>query len=135
MNALLPPPPSPINIGDLYVQNANAHGVATAIYWLKPNGQLHISNDSGPGTFFYDNWLNPTTGMSGYEARAINSTCQGSANTWFNLASGAMWYIGTPNANPDQYVECSFTLLIRAAANPAVILDSANINLAAWTGF
>lgn len=135
VNLALPPPPSPIRIGDLYVQNANANGVANAIYWLKSNGELHVSNDSGPGTFYYDDWLSPKTGMSGYEARAVNSTCQGASGTWFSLASGAMWNISTPNANPDQYVECSFTLMIRAANNPNVILKTAYINLAAWTGF
>jgi hypothetical protein len=119
----------------------HAYGQSPTVYsyyHLAPSGDIYTNSDAFGDTSGVDagDWISPKNGMTNYEARfsGADSSCQGTFNTWMPLTatSFAEVQVASPFENANYF--CSFTVEIRAAANPSVILDTAHISLNANTG-
>jgi hypothetical protein len=109
-----------------------------AFYHLSNTGDIYTNSDAWGDYSSVDagDWLSPKSGMSDYQVRFSNQwgDCQGTFGTWITMTSNALAlaYVTAPYENVNTF--CSFTVEIRAVANPSVILDSASIWLNANTG-
>lgn len=127
-----------VQISDMELHAYGWMPTTYAFYHLSTSGDIYTNSSTWDDHSSVDagDWLSPKTGMSDYQVRFSNPeySCQGTFNTWINLSGPAvaMVYVSAPYENFNAF--CSFTVEIRAAANPSVILDTANIFLNANTG-
>lgn len=95
------------------------------VYMLQSTGDIFHSTPTGtPPVDSGLDWLSPKVGMASFEVRASSpSNCTlGTYNQWLSLSSSPNWSrvnVGT----------CTFTMQIRHASNPSVILGTATITL------
>ena len=132
-----------VNIGDVEFQgNTSGGGPSTeAIYQLGTTGDVFKTQPLCPqfcGFADVGDWLTPKTGMSNYQARAINNGCVYTGgvsltfNTWFDLGTvSPYWGVNPTGTNGDN---CTMTIQISAKSNPSVILDSATVSFLVWAG-
>jgi hypothetical protein len=127
-----------VQISDMELHAYGWMPTTYAYYHLSTSGDIYTNSDVWDDYSSVDagDWLSPKSGMSDYQVRFSNPqySCQGAFNTWINLSGPAvaMVYVAAQYENFNAF--CSFTVEIRATANPSVILDSAYIWLNANTG-
>jgi hypothetical protein len=121
-----------VSLSDAGAIGTNPYGGATAWYQLGTNGTAWVSTPWN-GAYQVGNWLTPASGVSNYEARAIDSSCYG-PTTWVNLGTDRLWSISTGGWYEGEQVSCSMTVQIRRVSD-GVILASARIDMTAYTGW
>ena len=109
-----------------------------AFYQLSTSGDIYTNSSTWGDSSAVDagDWLAPKSGMSDYQVRFSGQwgDCQGTFGSWITMSGSALAlaYTGAVYENVNTF--CSFTVEIRAVANPSVILDTAYIFLNANTG-
>jgi hypothetical protein len=121
-----------VQLSDASAVGTDPYSSATAWYSLGSNGSVWASTPWN-GAIGLGNWITPQSGMSGYEARAVDSSCYG-PTTWVNLGTDRTWSISTNGWYEGEQASCSMTVQIRRISDGA-ILAGARVDMTAYTGW